>query len=115
MTTMLHAVSWFGTIRPRHMRIFAASLIMSGMIVAPARAQDAGSAEKASATIGHRCSSCHASSVVYGARHSETEWRQVLNRMVARGVQLGPEERVDLLKFLASRSAASGKGGASSR
>ena len=97
------------------MRIFAASLIISGMILSPARAQDTGSAENASVTIAHRCSSCHASSVVYGARHSETEWRQVLNRMAARGVQLGPEERVGLLKFLTGRSAASGKGGASSR
>ena len=95
------------------MRIVVASLIVTAMLASPARAQDA--AEKASATIARRCSTCHAVSLVYGARHSEMEWRQVLNRMTNRGVQLGPEERADLLKFLMSRSASSAKGATSTR
>ncbi len=52
--------------------------------------------------VAERCTACHSISRVEGARFSATEWKTVVDTMIAKGAQLTPDEESIVVKYLAA-------------
>jgi DNA uptake protein ComE-like DNA-binding protein len=52
--------------------------------------------------VQHRCTSCHAMSVVTSKRASKPQWTQLVNQMVARGAQIPDNEIPSVIEYLAA-------------
>lgn len=55
----------------------------------------------AAALLEERCGGCHSTSIPKNARKSKRYWRETVERMMARGVKLSPEEKKALINYLA--------------
>ena len=53
-------------------------------------------------TVQHRCTSCHALSVVTSKRASKPQWIQIVNQMVTRGAQITDDEIPIVIDYLAA-------------
>jgi cytochrome c5 len=47
-----------------------------------------------------RCSVCHKTEIPKSARKSRSEWNKTVDRMIARGAKLSPEEKKILVRYL---------------
>lgn len=52
--------------------------------------------------VQHRCTSCHALSVVTSKRASKPQWTQLVNQMVTRGAQIPDDEIATVVEYLAA-------------
>ena len=50
-----------------------------------------------------RCTQCHGLGTVTAASKNEAQWKVTIDRMVAKGAKLTPEEVQALAQFLASQ------------
>lgn len=79
------------------------TLTISGIVfmLAASGCSDPKNSIDAAALLEDRCGSCHSSSIPKNARKSKRDWAETVNRMIARGAKLSPEERKVLIKHLA--------------
>ncbi|NVN99574.1 MAG: hypothetical protein HXX17_09640 [Geobacteraceae bacterium] len=50
-----------------------------------------------------RCSVCHNTSIPKGARKTRSQWQECVERMMAKGAKLSPEEKRALINYLAEK------------
>lgn len=50
-----------------------------------------------------RCGVCHSTSIPKGARKTKPQWNESVERMMAKGVILSPEEKRALVNYLAEK------------
>jgi cytochrome c5 len=60
----------------------------------------------ANALIDERCTVCHSRERIDAASKDVAGWTETVDRMIANGAQLSPEEREAVIQFLANRDAA---------
>ncbi len=60
------------------------------------------SSSQGAALVQERCTACHDISRVEGSRFSASEWKTVVDQMIARGAQLSPDEETVVVSWLAS-------------
>lgn len=53
--------------------------------------------------IEKRCSGCHSTVLVYGAKKSEEEWTKTVDRMISYGTKLYGDERDAILHYLSEK------------
>ncbi len=49
-----------------------------------------------------RCTACHPIDRIMGAHYSTTEWKSIVDQMIANGAQLSPEEESVVVQWLAA-------------
>jgi hypothetical protein len=52
--------------------------------------------------VQERCSVCHPLARVEASKHTASEWKTIVNTMIARGAQLSTEEATTVVNYLAS-------------
>lgn len=52
--------------------------------------------------VQERCSVCHPLNRIMGAHYSATEWKAVVDKMIAHGAQLTPEEETVVVNYLSA-------------
>jgi cytochrome c5 len=50
-----------------------------------------------------RCSVCHNTSIPKGARKTKSQWQECVERMMAKGAKLSPDEKKALISYLAKK------------
>lgn len=50
-----------------------------------------------------RCSVCHSTSIPKGARKTKSQWNECVERMIAKGAKLSPEEKRALVSYLSKK------------
>jgi mono/diheme cytochrome c family protein len=69
---------------------------------APAPAASAVNVAAAKAILETNCAACHAPNLATDSRHTQAEWDDILDSMVARGASLSDDEHKTLLAYLAA-------------
>ena len=79
------------------------TLAISGMsiILAASGCNSSKSSIDPAALLEERCGSCHSTDIPKNARKAERDWDETVNRMIAKGASLSPEEKNALVKHLA--------------
>ena len=80
--------------------LLAAAVVV---LIAACGAQESGGADTldGEALVQERCADCHALSRVTEARKTQAQWQQTVERMVAQGARLNPEEQEAVVEYLA--------------
>jgi hypothetical protein len=78
-------------------------VVMAGTFLAACGTSSpaSGSATTGAALMQERCTVCHSSTRVVSAHHTAAEWKVTVDRMIARGAKLTPQEEQDLINYLA--------------
>lgn len=58
---------------------------------------------KGQALVAERCTRCHPQSQAESGQRSADEWANVVDTMIARGAQLDPTERQQVIDYLSNR------------
>lgn len=53
--------------------------------------------------IEQRCSNCHSTGMVYGAKKSEENWEKTIDRMISYGTKLSENEREAIIHYLSEK------------
>lgn len=61
------------------------------------------SAINAESLFESRCSVCHGTSIPKAARKTKSQWNEAVERMIAKGAKLSPQEKKALVNYLAKR------------
>lgn len=75
----------------------------AGEATEEAAGDDAMSAAQGDQLVNERCTVCHTRERIDNAQKTREEWEATVDRMIANGAQLTPEEREIVIEYLASR------------
>lgn len=59
--------------------------------------------DQAKALIAEKCSACHSTDRVFQADYDEEGWANVIDNMVDKGADVSPEEKDQMVEWLAAR------------
>jgi mono/diheme cytochrome c family protein len=78
-------------------------IVMAGtfLVACGTSSPASGNATTGAGLMQERCTACHSSTRVVSAHHTAAEWKVSVDRMIARGAQLTPQEEQTLINYLA--------------